>query len=593
MRTSNFTKSRRAVGFFRLCLCILIALTLATGGMALNTKPVQAQFDINPAVWNSPPLPECLPFVGPTFTNTCCTCSNPARNVFFWLLDTGTGVPPWVNLDPNTGVLSGCPPKDASLAPGPTYTFGVYCTELCVGCPGCAWCPFPFCITYPSPTIAAITLNIVPAPTPPGTPPNCSLTINPVFYPVAWEGMPFAMTLTAAGNVGPVNWTATGLPTGLTVNNTTGAVSGTPTPGTCGMWNVTATVTDTGICPGTNCCPPTVNRPFILIVDCWVNYISYLAPGTHTDSFTVRMGPNLNQGQTKVLIDGIQKATLGANQSQTFSTKSDELHLVTVDQTVIPGTDPNTRFEVKGANQIVVGGTVTEAYFDYEQQAFIKTGSDPTGVYEPAGTGFHTIGSTFSTTASSPIQPQEEIKYVFKEFRLPDGSTSHNRDVWFTVNKAGDVTAFYDTYYLLHLKSDYPPVDDKSYHPAGSNAEYNLALPTVPIGGILGGLGGVLKPVNTNGTITMAGPRTEEILWKTDLTWPIIFILLILLVIGGLCYFLYRLKSAPARQVTTKKEKKAPSPKPKPRSPAKTKVKSKQQAIKKTGGSKTTGRKTR
>ncbi|MBN2463231.1 MAG: putative Ig domain-containing protein [Dehalococcoidia bacterium] len=575
MRTPNFAKGQRLAGFFRLCLCILIALTLATGGMAMGTKPVQAAV-VAPAAVNNLALVECVPWAQQFNVTPQC----PGSAIFFWTVGV---VPGWAHVDPLTGELTCCP--GIGTAGTPASNFTILCTEMAPW-PSPCWPVVFFAIP--------VTLQVtVPAPTPPGTPPTCALTINPVFYPVAWEGMPFAMTLTAAGNVGTLNWSATGLPTGLTVNNTTGAVSGIPGPGTCGVYTVTATVTDAGICPGPNCCPPTVNRPFILIVDCWVNYISYLAPGTHTDSFTVRIGPNLNQGQTKVLIDGIQKATLGANQSQTFSTKSDELHLVTVDQTVVPGTDPNTRFEVKGANQIVVGGTVTEAYFDYEQQAFIKTGSDPTGVYEPAGAGFHTIGSTFSTTASSPIQPQEAIKYVFKEFRLPDGSTSHNRDVWFTVNKSGDVTAVYDTYYLLHLKSDFPPVDDKSYHLAGSNAEYNLALPTVPIGGILGGLGGMLKPVNTSGTIAMTGPRTEEILWKTDLTWPIIFILLILLVIGGLCYFLYRLKSAPARQVTTKKKAPTPKAKSKQQQLTKTKVKSKQQAIKKTGGSRTTGRKAR
>jgi len=539
--------------------------------MALNTKPVQAAIVV-PAAVNNLALVECVPWAQQlTVTPQC-----PGSAIFFWTVGV---VPGWAHVNPLTGEITCCP--GIGTAGTPASTFTIVCTELGPPCPG-PCCPVPILFAIP------VTLQVtVPAP------PTCTLTINPVFYPVAWEGMPFAMTLTAAGNVGPLNWSATGLPTGLTVTNTAnGTIGGNPNPGTCGIWNVTATVTDTGICSGPNCCPPTVNRPFILIVDCWANYASYFAPGTHTDSFTVRVGPNLTQGQANVLIDGVQKAKLGANQSQTFSTKSDELHLVTVDQTVVPGTDPNTMFEVKGTNQIVVGGTVTEAYFDYAQKVRIKTGSYPTGVYEPAGTGFHTIGSTFTTTASSPIQPQEGIKYVFKEFKLTDGSTSPNRDLWFIVNKAGDVTAFYDTYYLLHLKSDFPPVDDKSYHLAGSNATYNLALPTVPMGGILGGLGGALKPVNTSGTIAMTGPRTEEILWKADLTWPIIFILLILLVIGGLCYFVYRLKSAPTRQVTTKKEAPAPKPKGKQQRLTETKGKSKQRYTKKKGGSRTTGRKT-
>ncbi len=51
-----------------------------------------------------------------------------------------------------------------------------------------------------------------------------------------------ALPLTLTGGTAPFAWTATGLPTGLTVNATTGVVSGTPI--TTGTGNVTVTVTD-------------------------------------------------------------------------------------------------------------------------------------------------------------------------------------------------------------------------------------------------------------------------------------------------------------------------------------------------------------
>ncbi|MFG3103619.1 putative Ig domain-containing protein [Streptomyces sp. NPDC048182] len=55
-------------------------------------------------------------------------------------------------------------------------------------------------------------------------------------------GTPFTLALRATGGTAPYAFTGAGLPAGLTVNRTTGVVSGTPT--TWGMSNATLTVTD-------------------------------------------------------------------------------------------------------------------------------------------------------------------------------------------------------------------------------------------------------------------------------------------------------------------------------------------------------------
>ena len=541
MRTWNFGKCRRAAVFFRLCLVTIVALSLAMGGMALNPQPVRAAFDINPLFWNSPPLQECVPFVGPTFTSTCCTCSNPPHNVFFWLVDTGTGVPAWVNLDPNTGVLSGCPPLNASTDPLNPFTFGVVCTEICVCPPSCTtgdcW-PFGAmnwpCVTVS--TIANVTLNIV-AYTPP-----CVTAINPTFYPVAWEGIPFIMTLTATGGVGPLNWTATGLPAGLSVTDATnGIISGIPTFGTCGIYTVTATVTDTGACP--SCCPA-ISRPFIFIVDCWANYISIFYYTTACD-FTVEIGPGLTQGQTNVLVDGAHEATLVGGQSQAFTSVPCESHLVMVDQTVqVPNS--NTRFTVIGSNTKTVTDIDNYAYFDYGQEVYIQTASEPSGATQPPGTGFYTVGNNFISNAPGTVETdiQNGIKLVFREWGLPDGSTFSNHNLGFIVNQGGTAVAKYDTYYQLILHSDYPPIDERSFEPAGSTATWNLSLHAVPVeGGFWRFLGVTQTPVNASGQQIMNGPSTVEIMWRPNYLPAIIAILITLLVIAGLAYLIYRLRS--------------------------------------------------
>ena len=86
------------------------------------------------------------------------------------------------------------------------------------------------------------------------------LTITTADLPPAFIGVAFTVTLTAAAGVAPYhNWTATGLPFGLSLNTATGVISGMPT--TIGAYPVVVGVTDTS--SPTN---RTVTRPYTLNV---------------------------------------------------------------------------------------------------------------------------------------------------------------------------------------------------------------------------------------------------------------------------------------------------------------------------------------
>jgi alpha-tubulin suppressor-like RCC1 family protein len=68
------------------------------------------------------------------------------------------------------------------------------------------------------------------------------LGVTTTTLPAATTSTPYSAQLASTGGTAPITWSASGLPTGLNVNASTGVISGTPT--TVGTANVTVTATD-------------------------------------------------------------------------------------------------------------------------------------------------------------------------------------------------------------------------------------------------------------------------------------------------------------------------------------------------------------
>jgi hypothetical protein len=77
-----------------------------------------------------------------------------------------------------------------------------------------------------------------------------AITVNPATLPNGTLGVAYNQVITATGGTPPYTFTVTSgaLPTGLTLNPATGAISGTPT--SIGAFNFVVTATDASVCAG-------------------------------------------------------------------------------------------------------------------------------------------------------------------------------------------------------------------------------------------------------------------------------------------------------------------------------------------------------
>jgi len=122
-----------------------------------------------------------------------------------------SGLPPGVTLDPSTGLLSGTP----TLAG--VYDFTAQVTDANAGI-----ATKPLSITITPPSAVSITTASLPG----GT-----------------QGISYSAPLAASGGVVPYTWsTGSGLPPGLSINPSSGVISGTPTA--VGVYSFTAQATD-------------------------------------------------------------------------------------------------------------------------------------------------------------------------------------------------------------------------------------------------------------------------------------------------------------------------------------------------------------
>ncbi|MGH9842706.1 MAG: putative Ig domain-containing protein, partial [Blastocatellia bacterium] len=87
-----------------------------------------------------------------------------------------------------------------------------------------------------------------------------AITLNPAALPNGTAGSPYNQSITASGGAGPYNYAVSSgtLPAGLTLDPTTGSLSGLPAA--AGTFNFTVTATGGNLCPG--------SRDYALVIAC-------------------------------------------------------------------------------------------------------------------------------------------------------------------------------------------------------------------------------------------------------------------------------------------------------------------------------------
>ena len=174
--------AQRAVGTFSITITAAPALAISTASLVNGTQYVAYAATLA-ATGGKPP--------------------------YTW--STATGLPAGLALNTATGVISGTPSGSG------TSSFTAQVTDA---------------VAQTATKALSITVAAAPA-----------LTVSTTTLAGGTPGVAYAATLAATGGLTPYTWSiASGLPTGLTLNTSTGAISGTPT--TAGTYPFTAQVTD-------------------------------------------------------------------------------------------------------------------------------------------------------------------------------------------------------------------------------------------------------------------------------------------------------------------------------------------------------------
>ena len=246
-----------------------------------------------------------------------------------------------------------------------------------------------------------------------------TLTVNPVSLPNWTQGVAYSQTITASGGTGSTTYSASGaLPIGLSLNSSSGAITGTPSA--LGTFNFTITVTDSLGSTGARAYGVTINPALSISpvsLPATTQGVAYsqlvtASGGTGAPSYSVSAGAlptGLTLNVASGAITGTSSAsgtfnftiaatdTVGATASHAYSV------IVNAPLTVNPASLPAPTVGTAYSQSIsVTGGTGASTFA-------VTAGSFPTGLVLNATTGAITGTPTSAATFNFTITATDTL----------------------------------------------------------------------------------------------------------------------------------------------------------------------------------------
>ncbi len=418
---------------------------------------------------------------------------------YTWSIISGS-LPPWLNLVPDTGAISGTPD-----------TQGVF--SFIVG------------VTDSAATSAQQIFHISVAPPP--------LIFSTTYLPNAQENAAYYAAMSVSGGTAPYTWTIVdgSLPSGLTVDATTGTISGLPIRGAIGASSFSIRLTDS------SATPLSTQRNLAISVE----------KGSYQS--TIAIGPGLKAGGTSVFINGIQVTSLRGGQTITRSFDLDAIQTISVEPLIQNPAEQGTRFKVENAT-LTVTESSPDAQFNYYPEYYVEIKSQPAAAGQISGSGWYREGNLLRAAAQGTVQFEADqgTQYRFSSWSLPAGEQVAGGNLNQGIYAPAVYTANYDTYYRLTFTSPMGEQKESAWYKSGARAEWGLSVVQVPMSGILGFFRGTLNAINDRGSVVMDKPQNITVAWEPDYTLPLILIpAALLLAIICICG-LYSLSRGPVNQ---------------------------------------------
>jgi hypothetical protein len=183
------------------------------------------------------------------------------------------------------------------------------------------------------------------------------------------------------------------------------------------------------------------------------------------------------------------------------------------------------------------GGEIV-AYFDTFY--LLTVVSEPPGIDGLPSPDWYPEDSMLTASTTEVVDGPPGIQYRFVHWQLPTGETMAGPQLSVTVKQSGEIVAYFDTFYLLTVVSEYGTPEGSAYYKAGTNASWSVTPAEVKMSGFLGFLGGKMRAENPAGIEVITSPKTVSISWQSDYKMPILIIALVFLFIGGVSYLGYR-----------------------------------------------------